>query len=111
MNPYDKVRELVEAIKSSEEVKTYLNLKDEIYKDDATRNMIKDFREKQIEIQNMMIQGKETDQEKMEKLQSLYVALTSNVKVKDFFDKEVAFDVMLADIYKIMGEGLKDILD
>ena len=34
MNPYDKVRELVEAIKSSEEVKTYLNLKEEIYKDD-----------------------------------------------------------------------------
>ena len=59
----------------------------------------------------MMIQGKESDQEKMEKLQSLYVTLTSNVKVKDFFDKEVAFDVMLADIYKIMGEGLKDILD
>ncbi len=111
MNPYDKVRELVEAIKSSEEVKSYLNLKEEIYKDDVTRNTIKEFREKQIEIQNMMIQGKESDQEKMEKLQSLYVTLTSNIKVKEFFDKEVAFDVMLADIYKIMGEGLKDILD
>ena len=44
MNPYDKVHELVSAIKSSEEVKTYLSLKEEIYKDDVTRNMIKDFR-------------------------------------------------------------------
>ena len=32
MNPYDKVRELVEAIKSSEEVKTYLNLKKRVRK-------------------------------------------------------------------------------
>ena len=47
----------------------------------------------------------------MEKLQSLYVTLTSNVRVKEFFDKEVAFDVLLSDIYKIMGEGLKEILD
>lgn len=111
MNPYDKVHELVRAIKDSEEVKSYLNLKEELYKDETTKNLIREFREKQIEVQNLMIQGKEADQEKMEKLQSLYVTLTSNVKVKDFFDKEVAFDVMLSDIYKIMGEGLKEILD
>ncbi len=111
MNPYDKVRELITAIKASEEVKSYMNLKDELYKDDAKKSLIREFREKQIEIQNMMIQGKESDQEKMEKLQSLYVTLTSDVKVKEFFDKEVAFDVMLSDIYKIMGEGLKEILD
>lgn len=111
MNPYDKVHELVRAIKDSEEVKSYLILKDELYQNDTTRSLIKEFREKQIEVQNMMIQGKEADQEKMEKLQSLYVTLTSNVRVKEFFDKEVAFDVLLSDIYKIMGEGLKEILD
>ena len=111
MNPYDKVHELVRAIKDSREVKEYLEIKEELYKDEKTKAMIKDFREKQVEVQSLLMQGKEAEQEKMEKLQSLYVTLTSNVKVKDFFDKEVAFDVMLADIYKIMGEGLKDILD
>ena len=111
MNPYDKVNELIESIKSSGEVKAYLAIKEELYKDEATKNLIREFREKQIEIQNLMIQGKEAEQEQMEKLQSLYVTLTSNVRVKEFFDKEVAFDVLLSDIYKIMGEGLKEILD
>ena len=44
-------------------------------------------------------------------LQSLYSILASNVKVKEFFDKEVAFDVMMSDVYKIIGESMKDILE
>ena len=47
----------------------------------------------------------------MEKLQNLYDILASNVKIKEFFDKEVRFDVMLSDIYKIIGEALKDIVE
>ena len=57
------------------------------------------------------MQGQEAEPEKMEKLQSLYQILASNVRVKEFFDKEVRFDVMLSDIYKIIGEGLKEILE
>ena len=47
----------------------------------------------------------------MEKLQNLYQILASNIKVKEFFDSEVKFDVMLSDIYKIIGEALKDIIE
>ena len=32
-------------------------------------------------------------------------------QIKEFFDKEVQFDVLLSDIYKIIGEGLKDIME
>lgn len=111
MNPYDKVHELVRAIKDSNEVKSYMSLKEELYKDDKNREMIKDFREKQVEVQSLLMQGQEADQEKMEKLQSLYQILVSNPKIKDFFDKEVQFDVMLSDIYKIIGEALKEIME
>jgi cell fate (sporulation/competence/biofilm development) regulator YlbF (YheA/YmcA/DUF963 family) len=111
MNPYDKVHELVRAIKESNEVKEYLAVKEEIYKDEKNKEMIKDFREKQMEVQSLIMQGQEAEPEKMEKLQSLYQILASNVKVKDFFDKEVRFDVMLSDIYKIIGEALKDIVE
>ena len=51
--------------------------------------MIKDFREKQVEVQSLLMQGQEADAEKMEKLQSLYQVLVSNQKVKEFFDKEM----------------------
>ena len=111
MNPYDKVHELVRSIKESDEVKEYLAIKEEIYKDDKSKAMIKDFREKQMEVQSLLMQGQEAQPEKMEKLQSLYQILASNVRVKEFFDKEVRFDVMLSDIYKIIGEALKDIIE
>ena len=111
MNPYDKVHELVRAIKESEEVKEYLAIKEELFQDEKNKAMIKDFREKQVEVQSLLMQGKEAEPEKMEKLQSLYDILASNVKIKEFFDKEVRFDVMLSDIYKIIGEALKDIVD
>lgn len=111
MNPYDKVHELVRALKDSREVSEYVALKEELFKDEKTKEMIKDFREKQVEVQSLLMQGKEAEQEKMEKLQSLYSILASNVRVKEFFDKEVAFEVMLSDIYKIIGEGLKEILE
>lgn len=111
MNPYDKVHELVRAIKESEEVKEYLEIKEEVYKDEKNKEMIKEFREKQMEVQSLLMQGQEAESEKMEKLQNLYQILASNVKVKEFFDREVRFDVMLSDIYKIIGEALKDIIE
>lgn len=111
MNPYDKVNELVRAIKDSEQVKEYMKLKEELYKDEKNKEMIKEFRDKQTEVQSLLMQGQEADAEKMEKLQSLYQILVANPQIKNFFDKEVQFDVMLSDIYKIIGEGLKDILE
>jgi cell fate (sporulation/competence/biofilm development) regulator YlbF (YheA/YmcA/DUF963 family) len=111
MNPYDKVHELVRELKESNEAKEYMNLKEELYKDENNKNMIKDFRDKQMEVQSLLMQGQEAEADKMEKLQSLYQILVANPTVKDFFDKEVKFDVLVSDIYKIIGEGLKDILE
>ena len=111
MNPYDKVHELVRAIKESDEVKNYTKIKEELYADDKNKEMIKNFRDMQTEVQSLLMQGKEADEQKMEKLQNLYQILVANPKIKEFFDKEVQFDVMLSDIYKIIGEGLRDILE
>jgi len=110
MNPYEKVKELVTAIKESDQVKEYIKIKSEVYEDDNCKEMIKEFRDKQSEVQSLLMMGQEADKEKMEKLQSLYQILVSNPKVKDFFDKEVQFDEMLAEVYKEIGEGVKDII-
>jgi len=111
MNPYDKVKELVEAIKNCEQVKAYQKIKEEVYSDEKSKEMIKEFREKQSEVQSLLMMGQEADKEKMEKLQSLYQILVGNPSVKDFFDKEVQFDEMLTEIYKEIGEGVKDIIE
>lgn len=111
MNPYEKVDELVSAIKESDQVKEYLAIKAEVYQDDKSMELIKEFRNKQAEVQSLLMMGQEADKEKMEKLQSLYQILVGNPKVKEFFDKEVQFDEMLSDIYKTIGEGVKEIME
>ena len=111
MSPYEKVNELVSAIKESDQVKEYLAIKAEVYQDDKCMEMIKEFRDKQAEVQSLLMMGQEADKEKMEKLQALYQILVGNPRVKDFFDKEVQFDEMLSDIYKTIGEGVKEIME
>ena len=46
----------------------------------------------------------------MKKLQELYNILVNDPKVKDYFDKEVRFNLMVADINKMIGEAIKDVL-
>jgi cell fate (sporulation/competence/biofilm development) regulator YlbF (YheA/YmcA/DUF963 family) len=43
-------------------------------------------------------------------LQELYTILVKNDKVKEYFDKEVKFNVMMADVNKIIGEAIRDVI-
>ena len=46
----------------------------------------------------------------MKKLQELYQMLLENPDMKEYFDLEVRFNVLLADVNKIIGEAVKDVL-
>ena len=48
--------------------------------------------------------------EKMKKLQDLYVKLMEQEEAKKYFDCEVRFNIMLADMNKIIGEAVQDVL-
>ena len=40
----------------------------------------------------------------------MYATLVENQQIKDFFDLEVKFNVMIADVNKIIAEAIKDVL-
>ena len=44
------------------------------------------------------------------KLQQMYQILMQDAKIKEFFDIEVRFNIMLADVNKIISESVKDLL-
>ena len=62
------------------------------------------------ESQVLAIQKGEGDSEKMQKLQQLYTILVENKDIKEYFDLEVKFNVMVADVNKIIAEAIKDVL-
>lgn len=111
MNVYDDVNNLAKSIKESQEYKEYKAIKEELFVDLKLKEQVEEFEKIRYEEQLLAMQGGKQSDEKMAKLQELYEILVKNPKVKDYFDKEVRFNVMIADVNKIIGEAIKDVLN
>ena len=111
MNVYDDVNNLAKSIKESKEYKEYKAIKEELFVDPKLKEQVEEFEKIRYEEQLLAMQGEKQSDEKMAKLQELYQILVQNPRVKDYFDKEVRFNVMIADVNKIIGESIKDVLE
>ena len=110
MEVYDNANNLASAIKSSKEYQEYKEIKAFISKDVELKKKVDEFEKIRYEEQLLAMQGEKQGEEKMAKLQELYNILVQNSQVKDYFDKEVRFNVMIADVNKIIGDAIKDVL-
>lgn len=110
MNVYDTANKLALEIKSSEEYKNYKELKANLESNLELKQKIDDFEKMRYEIQVLAMQGKEVEEEKNRKLQEMYTILVQNKEIKEYFDAEVKFNVMLADVNKIIAESVQDVL-
>lgn len=110
MKVYDKANELARDLQESEEYITYKKIKEEVYANAELKDKIKEFDKIKYEAQVLAIQGEKQNEEKIKKLQELYEILMKEPKVKQYFDAEVRFNVLLADVNKIIGEAVKEVL-
>lgn len=110
MNIYDTANKLAFELKNSEEYKRFKELKEEIKKDELTSKKIQDFERLRYEIQLASLQGQEEENKKAEELQKMYVELIQNDEVREYFEVEMKFNVILTDINKIIGEAVEDVL-
>ena len=110
MNIYDTANKLAFEIKNSEEYKSYKKAKEEIMQIPELKQKIDDFEKIRYDAQVLTIKSGENDAQKMQKLQEMYTILVENKQIKDYFDLEVKFNVMIADINKIIAESIKEVL-
>lgn len=110
MYVYDQANELAKSLKESKEYLEYKKIKEEVKSIPEMKEKIDEFEKIRYETQLLTIQGEKQNEEKMNKLKELYQILMQNPKVKEYFDVEVRFNVMLADVNKIIGEAVKDVL-
>ena len=108
---YDKLHELVRELKNSEEYKKFLDLKNELNKDKEAYELLKDFKKKQEEHQLNYINGKDMAKEDLDQMQNLYSLIIQNETSRKLLEAEMRINVMLADMNKIIGEALKEIID
>ena len=58
----------------------------------------------------LTIRGGELTQEKVNEVQNIYAELIKDGIALKYFDSEMKFSVLIADVNKIIGEAIKDVL-
>lgn len=110
MNVYDTANKLAQEIRSSEEFLNYKKAKENLNSNVELKTKVEEFEKTRYEVQVLAMQGKQVEEEKNKKLQEMYTILIQNKEIKEYFDLEVKFNVMLADVNKIIAESVQDIL-
>ncbi len=106
MAVYDKVYELVGELKSSEEYKEYQKAKAAVESNEAALSMLRDYRKSEVSLQAAVLGGERPDEKQVEEMKRLQEMVSMHAPVTRFLQAERAIFVMMADIQKILAEGL-----
>lgn len=110
MNVYDTANQLASEIKQSEEYITYKMAKEAINLNIELKNKIEEFEKARYESQIVALQTGKDDELKMRHVQELYGELIQNEEASKFFDAEMKFNILVADVNKIIGEVVRDVM-
>lgn len=110
MNVYDTANKLAQEIKQSEEYATYKIAKETINLNIELKNKIDEFEKARYEAQIVALQTGKDDTDKMRHVQELYGELIQNQEACKFFDAEMKFNILVADVNKIIGQVVQEIM-
>ncbi len=68
------------------------------------------FEQVRYETQIMAMQTGKQDEAKYKEMQDLYAELIEIPEAKRFFEAETKFNVVIADVNKIIGEAIRDVI-
>ena len=111
MNVYDTVNKLAQEIKDSEEFKSYKKYKELVKGNTEINEKIQKFETLMYEIQISAKQGMENNKDKEKELQEIYTELLAKENVKEYFEAEFKFNILLADVNKIIGDAVKEVFE
>lgn len=110
MNIYDTANKLAQEIKQSEEYANYKMAKETLNMKKELKDKIEEFEKTRYEVQIVAMQTGKNDEEKTKKMQELYIELMENEDAKRFFDAELRFNTIIADVNRIIGEAVIDVI-
>ena len=74
------------------------------------QSLLKDFKEKQNEVQISYINGQEITKEKKEEMENLYSIVIQNEECRKILECEMRINIILADLQKVMGEAIEELI-
>ena len=110
MNVYDTANRLATEIKQSKEYVNYKMAKQALALNPDLKKKIGEFEVARYEAQLTQMQTGKEDEEKTNKMKELYTELIQIDDAKKYFDAEMKFNIILADVNKIIGEAVRDVI-
>lgn len=110
MNVYDTANRLAKEIKTSEEYNNFKMAKQAINLNSDLKAQIEEFEKARYEVQIAAMQTGKNDEDSFKKVQDMYAKLMENADAKKFFEAETKFNILFADVNKIIGESVRDLM-
>ena len=110
MNIYDTANRLASEIKQSEEYVNYKMAKEDLNLKPELKEQMKEFELARYEVQINQMQTGKQDEEKLNKMKDLYAKLIEIEEARKFFDAETKFNIVIADVNKIIGDAIRDVI-
>lgn len=109
MNIYDKAHDLAKAMRESQEVEEIRSAMKLIEADTESKQMLDNFRTRQMELQQRIMSGDMPPQEEMEQMEKLFEVLSLNLNIRRLFDAERRLSTIIEDVNKIISDSLQDL--
>lgn len=110
MNVYDTANKLAQELKTSTEYLDYKKIKEELDRSPEVKAKIREFEEKRYSVQLEALKGEEQEKSKLEEMQKIYIELMQDELAKTYFEVELKFNVLIADVNKIIAESVQDVI-
>ena len=110
MNIYDTANKLSAEIKASEEYANYKMAREVLSLKPELKDEVAKFEGLRYEVQILQMQTGKIDEEKMKQIQEIYSRIIEIDEIKKYFDAELKFNVLIADVNKIIGDAIKDLV-
>jgi len=108
MNVHDKAHELARALRQSEAYLSFKEARERLEKDARALKMVKDFKQKQLEVQQSRLLGMEVPEEKLKSLDSMFQLLNQNPLIADYFRSEITFIQIVSDVQNILQKAIEE---
>ena len=110
MNVYDTVNKLAGELKESEAFVEFKKAKEMLKTFPELEKKIKDFDILRYETQIISMQEGKAPEDKYKKMQETYIELIADENAKKYLEAETKFNTLIADVNRIIGESIKDVL-
>ena len=104
MSIYDKLNDLVEAIETSDEFKSYKKAAEIVDADENYSKMVKDFIHVQVNLSAAHMLGRQPSEEEIQNFNTMYTTISQVEVIKTFLEKQMYFSKIMDDISKALSK-------